>query len=70
MAKKTRKLPPPKDGIGYDATEILGNVTPTGEKRGEWVNAHGGDFDMHAEMLGDDDLRTTNIPLHPPTKGR
>lgn len=65
----TRKpLPPPKDGVGYDVEDVMGDEKTAGQKRGEWVNANGGDMDMHAEMLGDDDRRVTLIPLHSPTK--
>lgn len=42
---------------------------PRRERRGEFVGADGGDYDMHAELLGEDDWHVTEYPLHPPTDG-
>jgi hypothetical protein len=60
----TRRPPMPPGGFDVDDTAVV-EAKPPKKRRGEFVQADGGDDRMHAVMLGKDDQFVTIIKAVP-----
>ena len=66
----TKRMLPPMPKGGYDIADVdpvLQDQPVAKKRRGkEFVDADGGDWDLHAAILGDDDQFVTEIPAIDP----